>query len=116
MISVHISYGSEESGNWEQLAVIPLVPYSELYPEIKGNQEGGYGVLKERIKLPKGEVIYIGVAFLAANNSINFILMNETDTLLNIGTFKRDLNSFDPAILFLSPGGTNLQFMFSSKH
>ena len=114
MLYVHASYGNDESGNWESVKVIPLLPYRELYPDEIIQDDDSFGLLREPLKLPNGEVILLGVAFWSANSSITFVVEKGEETLLNIGAFKQKLETFDPSVVFKTPDGLDLSFMFSS--
>lgn len=116
MLYVHVSYGNEESGNWEGVAVVPLIPYKELYPNEKIQRDDSFGLNKEPIALPNGESISIGVAFWTANNSISFVIEKDEITLLNLGAFKPNLEAFDPSVVFRTPNGLDLSFMFSERN
>lgn len=115
MLNVHVSYGNEESGNWEAMKVIALVPYKELYPDQDFNSNDSFGLLREPLELPNGEVILLGVVFWSVNNSISFVIEKDEETLLNIGVFKQTLEAFDPSVVFKTPNGLDLSFMFSSE-
>lgn len=114
MINLHISIGNEESGNWESLKVVAYSPDKELYSDPNISDEN-FGIKDEVLVLPSGEELTLGSAFWAANNSINFVIEKDGETLLNIVCFKQKLENFDPSVVFKSPGGSHLSFMFSTK-
>jgi len=116
MLYLHASYGNEESGNWERIKAIPLVPFKELYPDEKIQRDDSFGLLREPLELPNGEIIHLGVAFWSANHSISFVIEKCSETLLNIGTFKPKLETFDPSVVFRTPEGLDVSFMFSSNN
>ncbi|WP_415896258.1 hypothetical protein [Neptuniibacter sp. QD57_21] len=116
MLYVHVSYGNEETGNWEGVEIVPLIPYKELYPEEKVMRDDSFGLNNESVTLPNGETISISVAFWSANNSISFVIVKDDITLLNLGTFKQKLETFDPSVVFRTPGGLDLSFMFSTRN
>ena len=37
-------------------------------------------------------------------------------TLLNLGAFKPNLEAFDPSVVFRTPNGLDLSFMFSERN
>ncbi|WP_282111334.1 hypothetical protein [Shewanella algicola] len=114
MIFLHASYGNEETEQWENIKVIPLKPNKELFPEQNIENEDGFGLISESLCLPNGEVITLGVAFSSSNLSINFVIQKGECTLLNLGAFKVTLEAFDPSVVFRTPNGLDLSFMFSS--
>ena len=115
MLYLHVQFGNQESGNWERIKFIPLVSYENLYPEETFDQNDSYGLLREPLDLPNGEIFFLGVAFCNAGHSLSFVIEKETETLLNISTFKPRLDTFDPSVVFKTPNGVHLSFMFSDQ-
>ncbi len=115
MLYLHVQCGNKESGNWERIKSIPLVSYENLYPEEQFEQNDSFGLLREPLNLPNGETFFLGVAFCNAGHSISFVIEEENETLLNIGTFKPRLDTFDPSVVFKTPNGLHLSFMFSNQ-
>ena len=116
MLYLHVSYANQGTGNWESRKAIPLVPFKDLYPDEKYHSEGSFGLLREPLNLLNGETVFLGVAFCHANNSISFVIESENETLLNIGAFKPRLDTFDPSVVFRTPKGLCLSFMFSNQN
>ncbi|AII48269.1 hypothetical protein KR52_03745 [Synechococcus sp. KORDI-52] len=117
MLFVHVSYGHKESGQWEELASIPLTPYENLLPaETIQDECSPFGLDQEPLELPNGEAISISVSFLPANNSLSFIIEKDGLTHLNLGTFKPYKETWDPSIIFRTPNGLNLSFMFCEQN
>lgn len=115
MIYMYVSYGNEESQKWENIGAFPLIPYKDLYPVEKIQCDDSFGLLSKPLSLPNGETILLDAAFVADNNSISFIIQKDGVTLLNIGTFKPRLETFDPSVVFRTPDGLDLSFMFSTR-
>ena len=115
MLFLHASYGNEKTENWESIKVIPLIPYKDLFPVHNIQQDDkSFGLISEPLNLPNDEVINLGVAFDSSNLSINFVIEQDGCTLLNIGVFKLKLESFDPSVVYKTPNGLDLSFMFNS--
>ncbi len=115
MIYLYASYGNEESQKWERIRAFPLIPYKDLYPTEEIQGDDSFGLLAEPLSLPNGETMLLGVAFCTENNSINFVIQKNDVTLLNISVFKPRLETFDPSIVFRTPDGLDLSFIFSSR-
>ena len=117
MLFVHVSYGDKQSGQWEELASIPLTPYENLLPaETIQDECSAFGIDQEPLALPNGEDISISVSFLPANNSLTFIIEKDGLIHLNLGTFKLYKKTFDPSIIFRTPNGLDISFMFCEQN
>ena len=117
MLIVHVSYGNKESGHWVELASIPLTPYKYLLPaETIQDDSSTFGLDQEPLTLPNGEAISISVSFLPINNSLTFIIIKDGLTHLNLGTFKPYQETCDPSVIFRTPNGLDLSFMFCEQN
>lgn len=116
MIYLHASYGNEDSQKWERIGAFPLIPYKDLYPTEEIQGDDGFGLLAEPLHLPNGETMLLSAAFCTENNGISFVIQKGDVTLLNISVFKPRLETFDPSVVFRTPEGLDLSFMFSSRN
>jgi len=115
MLFLHASIENQESGNQETLQSIPFKHFQELRPSEPFERNDGYGIIKHPLLLPNSEEIYLSAAFWEHSSSLSFLIENGKDALLDIWVFKPNPASFDPSLVFRTPEGINVSFMFSSK-
>ena len=112
MIKINISIGNNQTEEWEQLLEIPFEPYVSLYPGQEFSQENLYGLNKKEVMLPNNEILELGAAYDTSNRGLSFVVTNKETALLNLSSFKRDDNAWDPALVLHTPQGEAVSFMF----
>ena len=115
MFSVHVQIGNGETNEWEKLSSWSLKTADELYPDRPELVLAGIetmGLDQEKVVLPNGEELEIGLSFSPSNRGLSFCVRKGDATLLNVGCFKGPVPGNDPSIVLLTPGGTHVSFMF----
>ena len=116
MLYLHISLINRESGNQECIESIPFSHFQALRPNETFERDDGYGIIKHLVQLPNEEQLYLSTAFWEESSSLSFLIEDEQDALLDLWAFKPSPTSFDPSLVFKTPKGTSISFMFSSKN
>jgi len=101
MINLHVSIGNEETEEWESFKTIVLK-----------ESDDSYGIDEKILSLPNGEELKLALIISPSNLGMSFVIKSKEVTLLNIGCFKQSMEGYDPSVVYFTPQGTHLSFMF----
>jgi len=110
MINLCVSYGNEETQEWETILDVPLIPYAELYPNEEKVRDS-YGINDHPLVLPNGEELKISVSFDPTSLGISYAVQSEGKNLLSVFGHKQNINDFEPSAGILTPGGVDISIM-----
>lgn len=110
MIRFNIQYGNDETKEWEKIATVNLISFTELYPK-ENIDSDDFGVNDFEFSLPNGETFALDVAYTTSNTGVMVIIRSKETVLLNIACWLKD----DCNILFHTPKGKDVNVAFGKQ-
>lgn len=100
---LHVSIGDEGSGDWR--------PVAAWEPDEKSAHGPETFSWKRQLLLPSGESLEIGAVYAPFNRGMSIGVTKGGAQLAFVGGFKLKPSTYDPTLILLSPGGTQVQVM-----
>ena len=99
-MKLRVDFGDEASGEWKSAAI--------LDPDATSTHSAGSFTWDADISFPSGETIQVGAVYGLSNRSVNIVVKQAGKQLISVFGFKLEESTYDPSVLFLSPGGLHV--------